>query len=172
MASGAAAKTPAPAGASACVASYFPPETFAVQQDLGFVCEEPDPRKGTPRMRARIVMGSRGVLTPGMDEWARLGWYELVVWATLRAGCCPGVPVIEIPESEPPCDALGPPAERTARALVAHQQTEAAEHLAAFEKGAMCMQFQEKKLFKYTNPPRSGGQLAFNKFVARALARQ
>jgi eukaryotic-like serine/threonine-protein kinase len=153
------------------VASYFPADTFPVQQDLTFVCEEPDPRKGTPRMRARIVMGSRGVLTSGMDEWARLGWYELVVWATLRAGCCPGAPVIEIPESDPPCDSLGPAAERTARALVAHQQAETAEHLAAFEKGAMCLQFQEKKVFKYTNPPRSGGQLAWGKFVTRAMSR-
>jgi hypothetical protein len=40
-----------------------------------------------------------------------LGWFELPVYATLRAGCCPGAPPIELPQvlgstCAPPGDAI------------------------------------------------------------------
>jgi hypothetical protein len=168
-----AASASAPASdASACIAALFPPDTFAgVQPDLGFVCEEPDVRKGSPRMRSRIVFASRGALTQGMDEWSRLGWYELVVWATLRGACCGSGALIELPETSGACEPLAPAVQDTARALVARDRDLAEQKLALFEKSGMCLQFGETKPFKYTSPPRSGGQVVFGKFMTRTLSR-
>jgi len=105
-----------------------------------------------------------------MDEWPRLGWYELLVWGVMRSACCPGVAAVELPKSEP-CEWLQPMVERAAAAILAHHRQQADEAVAEFEKAAMCLQFQESRPFKYTNPPRSGGQLSFGKFVSRALNR-
>jgi serine/threonine protein kinase len=173
-ASAAAAALPdKPADPSACIAALFPASTFgAAQPELAFVCDEPDPRKGAPRMRARIVTASRGGLTQGMQEWSRLGWYELVVWGVLRGACCGAVePLVELPESPPRCEPLLPAVENAARTIVARDKEQLDPHVAAFEKVGMCMQFHDKKPLRYDSPPRSGGQVAFGQFVARALQR-
>jgi hypothetical protein len=165
----AAALSP-PDNVTTCVESFYAADTFVVKQDLAFVCDNADPRKGTAKMRASIVRGGRGTFTTGMDEWPRLGWYELLVWGVLRAACCPGSAVIEIPKAEP-CEWLQPSVERAAQAILARQREQADQALAEFEKAAMCMQFQQTRPFKYTTPPRSGGQLPYGKFVTRAVNR-
>jgi hypothetical protein len=80
------------------VARWFPADAFDKDADLAFVCEENDGRRGTARLRRAIVAGGKGRrVTDGMREWSAYGWFELPVYATLRARCCSGAPPIEVP---------------------------------------------------------------------------
>jgi len=112
LSAAASAPVPAPADLDACIATWFPPASLDPDTDLSFLCSEPDGRRGTIKLRRAIVTGARAKsVTPAMVQWASLGWFELPVYATLRAQCCQGAPPIDLPHPagsscEPPRDAL------------------------------------------------------------------
>jgi hypothetical protein len=94
----ASAAPPESQDVDACVAHWFPADAFDKDTDLAFVCDENDGRRGTSRLRRAIVAGGKGKkLTEGMREWSSYGWFELPVYATLRARCCSGAAPIDVP---------------------------------------------------------------------------
>jgi hypothetical protein len=94
----ASAARPESEDVEACVLHWFPADSFDKDTDLAFVCDENDGRRGTSRLRRAIVAGGKGRrLTEGMREWSSYGWFELPVYATVRARCCPGAPPIDVP---------------------------------------------------------------------------
>ncbi|MBI5537051.1 MAG: hypothetical protein HY898_30295 [Deltaproteobacteria bacterium] len=157
---------------SACVASYFPADTFRVPQDLGFVCEEKEVRRGTARLRAAIVRGSRALLTSGMDEWGKLGWYELAVYGIVRWGCCHAEPVVEVPDSPSPCESLAAPIASLAKAVDARADVDL--RVLGFEKAVLCVfnSYDIPRPYAYGYGPYSGSQNVFAKFLQRVPTRR
>ncbi len=73
-----------------CVSQLFSPETFAAgRPNFRFVCNEPDPRKGADALGTEVVLGKgRRAVTPAMREWDKLGWFQMAMFAVVRATCC------------------------------------------------------------------------------------
>lgn len=155
---------------SACVAGLMPKDTFALPQDFSFLCDEPDVRKGLPRVRSRIVAGGRGALTAGANEWSRFGWYELAVYGVMRAACCPEAAPVQLPDSIPPCPSLGPLVEHVARAVAA-RSADTDLHVQDFERAATCVHGHGSVPYSYESGPLGGGQIGFGAFIKRALNR-
>ncbi len=103
-----ASAPPAPADVAACMRKLFPADTFQEgAASLTFVCEEPSPVRGAPRVREALVRDSDGKVTEGMKEWAILGFFELGAYAVLRGRCCPAdVAPLELPISPGKCPPL------------------------------------------------------------------
>jgi len=93
-ASSAPDKAVAPADASACMVPLFHRGTFGTTKPrLDFVCRQKDARLGGGNLRKAVIVGIRKTSSkPAMREWNQLGWYELAVFATLRAKCCAASP--------------------------------------------------------------------------------
>ena len=87
-----------------CVRAFFPSETFKGSEDFDFVCDDKDFRGINSLLYRRIVVAGTGKITPGMEEWSKLGWFELGVTATVRHACCPAsTPRIRLPKTVGPC---------------------------------------------------------------------
>ncbi len=153
-----------PAEVAACTARWFPAETFHAGQDLSFVCSVPDPREAAKRMRRRVVVASRGVLTPGMSEWSRLGWYQLAAVAVVRGHCCPNQVAFELPQLRA-CPRLDGALDSLAEAVHAEVDPKAA--VAGFETAAECAWRVQPQDYSYSMAPKSGGQFAFDELLAR-----
>ena len=159
-----------PAQVTRCVSEYFPPETFDGLQDLSFVCDEAAPKRGCAVMRRRIVMGSRGHVTKGMNEWSRLAWHELAVYAILRQACCPSPGPIELPPPVQSCKAVGTMADNLAAAFVKNA-SDFDDRLLEFHRAADCAHYTNAPGYKYPAGPISGGQIVFDEFLKRNRAR-
>jgi hypothetical protein len=84
----------------ACVASWFPADSFDPDTDLTFVCTEHDGRKAAAKLHRAILAGGKGKrITEAMREWGTYGWFELPVVATLHARCCPDGSPLEVPRA-------------------------------------------------------------------------
>jgi hypothetical protein len=84
----------------ACVASWFPENSFDPDTDLTFVCTEHDGRKASAKLHRAILAGGKGKrITEAMREWGTFGWFELPVVATLHARCCPDGLPLEAPRA-------------------------------------------------------------------------
>jgi hypothetical protein len=153
--------------ASACIVGHLPAGTFRVPQDMTFVCSEVDPRRGSARIRTRIVAARDGQFTDGMNEWPRLGWYELAAYSILRGRCCPGAAALQLPAVDPPCDPLGPVLERLAQAATSNVDVEL--RVLAFEKSAICVHNSKSPSYAYAYPPYGGSQYAFGWFLKRVF---
>jgi len=156
--------------ATECIASHFSPQTFARKQDLQFVCEMADPRAGSKRMRTKIVLGSGGKLTQGMQMWPRLGWHEMLVYGMLRRTCCPAGPGVDLPDPHGDC----PPMGRTIDALslaFAQGASGLGPHHEAFVRAATCAHRTRDRAYRYGTGPLSGGQLSYDAFVKRSASR-
>ena len=163
-----AVKTTASASAadpSACMVGYFPAGTFSSPQDLSFICGPGDARNMAKTLYTRIVAAGGNGSTPGMREWATLDWYELAALAVLRGGCCPSAPPIELPQSPPPCDPLGPALDKLSAAVRAKDSVEL--RVLGFDKTAACLMSQPDRPYRYTNHPYSGGQNTFAGLLKR-----
>ena len=155
-----------PQDVSACVADHFTPTTFANKQDLAFVCEEQDPRRGALTMRTKIVRGSGGKLTDGMNMWPRLGWHELLVYGMLRRKCCAGGPSIELPQPTGNCASLEQAINALSSAFAEESHDLEAKH-ASFVDAATCALHTRDRAYKYPTGPLSGGQLSYDGFLKR-----
>jgi hypothetical protein len=146
----------------------LPPETFgAAAPDLSFVCADRRAFQGATALEAEIVKAAGGAstVTVAMDEWSRLGWYQLAAYALMRGHCCPDAQGLKVPEAMAPCkleaalcwlpNALGDPGE-----LV--------KALASFGRAASCLsQTGLAEQLGQQGPP-SGGETAY---LERLLAR-
>lgn len=83
-----------------CMNALFAEKTFADEPPLAFVCEETNPVKGAAKVKESVVNAGTGKSpSPGMKEWAVLGFYELAAYAVLRSRCCPGGDTFTAPDA-------------------------------------------------------------------------
>lgn len=168
------ASTPRPAApvaagdVTACVSRWFQPESFESSADLGFVCTETDGRRGLRSMQRAIVAGGRGLrVSDAMRDWARFRWFELPVYATLRARCCPSAPPIEVPRSSPAC----PPPGVAIGALGAAAADPAADldgPMRQYKRVISCLvETGEFPAFGQSGPLGGGEESTFRAFVER-----
>ena len=132
---------------------------------MSFVCAPGDARTAVKTMFHRLVTAGAGTSTLGMKEWAKLEWYELAVYAALRGGCCPSAPPIDLPRSDPPCEALGPTLDRLVEAIATKGPVEL--RVLGFDKNVVCLHGQHARPYRYTEHPWTGGQVAFAGFLKR-----
>jgi hypothetical protein len=123
----------------ACVAGWFPPESFDPDTDLTFVCSEHDGRRGSSKLRRAILAGGKGKkITEAMKEWQRFGWFEVPVFATLRARCCPGAPSVEV--TRVPASSCAPPHDAVhALAVATAQGGDVAGAIRSYRKVVSCL---------------------------------
>ncbi len=165
------AKTPStPGDITGCVSDLFPEGTFDGLQDLAFVCEQPDARKGASTMRSRVVIGARGNVTKGMHEWSRLEWHELAVWAIFRHACCADPAPLELPPPVRSCGSVGDAADALGRAFVTGEGLD--DRILQFHRAADCAHYGKAPGYHYPAGPISGGQVTFAGFLERNQKRR
>ena len=151
----------------ACVARSFPPDTFDPDAELSFVCKERDGRRGAQRLRRAIVAGGRGArISEAMREWSRYRWYELPVYATVRARCCPGAPPVEPPAISTTCAA--PRETLNAVAAAAASGTDLEPALRQYRRLVSClMESGDFPAFGQEGPIGGGEEASYRAVVAR-----
>jgi hypothetical protein len=84
----------------------FPDKTFTDEPALEFVCDEANAVEGRVAAEGGGRERRQRQTTPGMKEWAMLGFYELSTYAALRGRCCPGEPAFDVPDPPDKCEAM------------------------------------------------------------------
>jgi len=153
-----------------CISDFFPEGTFDGLQDLAFVCEQPDARKGASTMRSRVVIGARGNVTKGMHEWSRLEWHEIAVWAIFRHACCAEPAPLELPPPVRSCGSVGEAADALGRAFVTGEGLD--DRILQFHRAADCAHYGKAPGYHYPAGPISGGQVTFAGFLERNQKRR
>ncbi len=159
-----------PGDVTRCVSDFFPEGTFDGLQDLAFVCDQPDARKGASTMRSRVVIGARGNVTKGMHEWSRLEWHEIAVWAIFRHACCADPAPLELPPPVRSCGSVGEAADALGRAFVAGEGLD--DRILQFHRAADCAHYGKAPGYHYPAGPISGGQVTFAGFLERNQKRR
>lgn len=131
-----AAEPTASGDVSACVQRWLPADTFRKTPNLGGLCQERDPRKGALDLKKQIIIGAGGKTTQVMRLVSRMGWYEMVTYATLRDACCSSPEAVYLPEAAPHCKPMPEVIADVSKAVREQSGLEAA--LDAFAKNAMC----------------------------------
>ncbi|MGE0326169.1 MAG: hypothetical protein AB7K71_24055 [Polyangiaceae bacterium] len=121
---------------SACVQKWLPADTFRKPPNMSFMCDERDPRKGALELKKRIIIGAGGKTTQVMRLVARLGWYEMASYATLRDACCSSPEPIYLPDAAPHCKPMPEVIAGLSKAVRDQSGLESA--LDAFAKNALC----------------------------------
>jgi len=145
----------------------FTPETFATPQDLSFLCETDDPRKGGVMLRTKIVRGSAGKLSEGMNAWPRMLWHQLAVYGILRRRCCPAAPPIKLPDSKGTCAPLEVAINDLSTAFVGNSDN-LRPHVERFNAAADCALRIRDNAYRYPTGPLTGGQVYFYEFLRRS----
>jgi hypothetical protein len=161
-----------PADLDACVAAWFLPASFDPDTDLSFLCSECDGRRGTVKLRGAIVAGGKGKrVTPAMHEWARLGWFELPVYAALRASCCEGAPPIDLPRlAASSCTPPRDPVQALGAAAAAGGDLTSA--IRAYRKAVSCLvEVGDFPAYGREGPIADGEETAFRAFAERGARR-
>jgi hypothetical protein len=166
----------------ACVASYFPPDSFSGTPSFDFVCSDKDfreitsslhqmvapvipapsasaaPPGGTP---SDLLKGDGGVKGSGLD------WYELPATAIIRRHCCSAAAPLTLPESAGWCEQLQSAVRRVADD--SSKAVDLAPAARAFDKAVNCL-FVNKitRPYAYEKPPNDLNRAAFQQFLGRA----
>jgi hypothetical protein len=172
----------------ACVASYFPPQSFSGAPNFEFVCSDKDFREVTgslhqmaaPAAVAAGVGGGAGAADAAAPadplkadagaESSGLDWYELPATAIIRRHCCTAAAPLTLPESAGWCEQL-----QSAVRRVADDSSKAVDLAPAarsFEKAVNCL-FANKiaRPYAYDKPPSDLNRAAFQQFLGRAAVR-
>jgi hypothetical protein len=121
-----------------------------------------------------VVRGSTKTFTAGKLEWGVLGWYEMAVFAVMRAQCCDAPPALELPALLGDC-ALRERLGELAAAAVAAPAVDDEKVKTAIElytKSATCAQRSNSSsdLFVWKEKLTGGEEPAFRKTLARLVA--
>lgn len=167
----------------ACVAAYFPPESFRDSPSFEFVCSDKDFRElasslhqllatpddnvnggasaGDGAARAAPIKADAGGKRSGLD------WYELPATAIIRRQCCPGAAPLTLPESAGWCEQLQSAVRRLADDSA--KTVDLAPAARAFDKAVSCL-FANKiaRPYPYKDPPSDSNRAAFQQFLGRA----
>jgi hypothetical protein len=173
------AQTPAPAQAAdptACVRSLLPPDAFVqdAKPDLGFVCTQTNPRKGSSALKKRIVIGgNRRGTTNAMREWSMLGWYEMPAFVSIRAACCPNADPVKLVEStRTRCDTFASVLDDLGRAVLQDAPEPTEEALSRYTRTIYCaFAAGTAPAFGPAQGPTGGEDTTFRKLLARVKAR-
>ena len=154
---------------SLCMKRAFPDKTFTDEPALEFVCDEANAVKGASRLKEAVVNAGNGKTTPGMKEWAMLGFYELSTYAALRGRCCPAEPAFDVPDPPDKCEAMKAVLGSIAKAAKAGaSDADATAATKAFTESVKChvRAKMTKSLGGYPTP--TGGEgTAFEKIYGR-----
>jgi serine/threonine protein kinase len=92
---------------ASCAAGYLPKGTFVKSPELGFICDEADPRTGADKLRSAIVAaGPKGAPSEAMKIFSRLGWYDMAAYAVVRAACCENSKSVTLPNPSAKCSRM------------------------------------------------------------------
>lgn len=153
---------------AACVARWFPPETFETSSDFAWVCDATDGRRAVRDMQRAVVAGGRGLrVTEGMRDWARYRWFQYPVLLTLRQACCPNPIKLELPRGSPAC----PSATESITPLglaAAQRDGDLEAPIRQLRRMASCMaETGDASFFALEGPMGGGEETLFRAFVAR-----
>lgn len=87
---------PIPTDTAACFATMLPEKPFGhFKPKLDRLCTDTRAYNTMLYLKAAIVRaGGSMAVTPAMDEWSKLGWFETAGFAAMRAHCCPDAPAL------------------------------------------------------------------------------
>jgi len=180
----------------ACVASYFPPDSFTGTPNFEFVCSDKDFREITTSLHQMVspavtpapalspsasgapaVGGGPAVADAGNPadplkadagvSGSGLDWYELPATAIIRRHCCSAAAPLVLPESAGWCEQL-----QSAVRRVADDSSKAVDLAPAarsFDKAVNCL-FANKiaRPYAYDKQPTDQNRAAFQQFLGRA----
>jgi hypothetical protein len=161
----------------ACVASYFPPESFAPASSFEFVCGDQDFREITSSLHRMLVpaalpagSGGTAAAIPSAHPVAQasgLDWYELPATAIIRRHCCTAAAPLTLPESAGWCEQLQSAVRRVADD--SSKAVDLAPAARAFDKAVTCL-FANKiaRPYAYEKPPTDQNRASFQQFLGRA----
>lgn len=153
------------------MAALFPAGTFAgANPNYGFVCTETHARKGGTAMKVEVVRAGAkpGALPEAMQEWAKLGWYEMAVFAVARARCCAEPPPLATPLGLDLCP-LDKSLEQLGTAAVNGDDQAVQKAIDAYTEVAVCLvQAGASKAFGQAIAPTKIATDTFKSIVARA----
>lgn len=96
---------PVPSDTAVCFATMLPEKAFGhFQPKLDRLCSDTRAYNTMLYLKAAIVRaGGSMAVTPAMDEWSKLGWFETAAFAAMRAHCCPDAPALRTGETLSRC---------------------------------------------------------------------
>ncbi|HEY6077184.1 MAG TPA: hypothetical protein VIW29_00180 [Polyangiaceae bacterium] len=159
-----------------CVASYFPPDSFAPAPNFEFVCSDKDFREIASSLHQLTLpaalpggVGGSAAAAPAdaATKGSGLDWYELPATAIIRRHCCSAAAPLTLPESAGWCEQL-----QSAVRRVADDSSKAVDLAPAarsFDKAVTCL-FANKiaRPYAYEKPPTDQNRSAFQQFLGRA----
>jgi hypothetical protein len=107
-----------------CVAGYLPKGAFEKPRDLGWVCKETDPVKGSAELQKNVSAGSDAV-----KSLTAMGPLAPVAFAVVQKGCCDGSSALASADAR--CAALGPALSAAGKAVIDGEAVEPALTAAA-----------------------------------------
>ncbi|MBK7584609.1 MAG: hypothetical protein IPI67_31030 [Myxococcales bacterium] len=151
--------------AVSCVSAHFPKDTFKKSPDLSWLCTEVSPLTGGEKLRVAVVQGAAGgAPTDAQTLFAKVGWYEMALFAVIRTSCCTEPPAMSLPEPSAGCEPLVGAATDIGKAVAGKQSLD--EPLAAFAKAARCETDAKKaSLFRRGGPPQPSEEAAFKELL-------
>jgi hypothetical protein len=152
---------------ASCVAGHLPKGAFATAPDLGWLCNETDPRNGRDKLMVAIITGApKGApATHAMKLFSRMGWYQMCAFAVVRAGCCPEASPISLPDESPECPSMAQGLRDVGHAVAAGQDYEGP--LKFYTQGVHCeLNLGRGKKFRRYDHPAGGEDTAFRSLIA------
>jgi hypothetical protein len=157
---------------SSCVMSYLPKDSFGSAPDFSGVCGQTDPRAGADSLRVAVVSSApkTGGATTAMKLFARIGWYDMAVFAVARAGCCPDAKPLELPAPTSGCGNMAEALRTVGQEVVTNHTVD--EPLKAFTAAIHCeLNAGRGQTFRKASRPNPGEDTAFLEAV-KALQAQ
>jgi hypothetical protein len=148
-----------------CVAGYLPKGAFEKKApDVGWVCEESDPRAGGNKLRSAVVTGAGGKVTDAMKLVSKLGWYQMAAYAVVHAGCCADAKPLELPPPGPSCPRMDVVLRDLGASVVAERDHEQA--MTEFAEAVQCeVRAKRHREFGQKGAPSAAQKQAFEDLV-------
>jgi len=148
-----------------CVAGYLPRGAFVGSApDLGWVCDEPDPRSGATKLHSAVVKGGGGRVTKAMKLMSQLGWYQMAAYSVVYAGCCAEAKPLELPKASDGCPPMASPLSELGAAVVAERDPDT--FLKGFQEAIRCeVKANRVQEFRQKGAPVGAEETAFAELV-------
>jgi hypothetical protein len=150
---------------SACVTNYLPKKSLEKAPDLAWVCSVESPRQGADKLRATVVTNAPGrQVSTAMQLFSRMGWYDMLAFSVVRAGCCPEAPPVKLSDPSANCERIDTIAATIGRQVVDGQDFK--ENLEKYAAAAQCeVKAGAGAKFKLPDAPPGGEKEAFVEYT-------
>jgi serine/threonine-protein kinase len=103
--SGPSKPAPIPDDEAKCFESLLPKNAFGrYEPKLDKACSKKYAYDAMLVVKTAIVRaGGSYTVTPAMQEWSNMGWFETAAFAAMRAHCCPDAPALKAPKRQAMC---------------------------------------------------------------------